>query len=133
MIRLMTTPIRHQICTLIALLFVSTLAIGQNFDDLPVYDYGEAAQYEIAGINIKGAESRDRNALLSITGLKVGQKVSIPGDDIPNAVKSLLKLRLFEDVQVVQDSLVGDLIYLQVFIQERHVPCSQVEEEDEGD
>ena len=119
MIRLMTTPIRHQICTLIALLFVSTLAIGQNFDDLPVYDYGEAAQYEIAGINIKGAESRDRNALLSITGLKVGQKVSIPGDDIPNAVKSLLKLRLFEDVQVVQDSLVGDLIYLQVFIQER--------------
>ncbi len=85
----------------------------------PVYDYSEPKEYEIAGVNILGAENRDRNALMSITGLKVGEKVTIPGDEIPKAVKSLLKLRLFENIEIYQDSIAGDLIYLTVDIIER--------------
>lgn len=35
--------------------------------------------YEIGGINIKGAESRDRNAIKSIAGIREGDKIQVPG------------------------------------------------------
>ena len=77
-------------------------------------NYNDKKTYEIGGITIVGAENRDRNAIKSITGLKEGGKVQIPGPSIPAAIKSLLKLRLFDDVQIIQDSTKGEIIFLKI-------------------
>lgn len=86
-----------------------------------IIDYGSKKSYEIGKITITGAETKDRNAIKSIAGLKEGKKIQIPGPDIPNAIKQLLKLKLFEDVQVYQDSIKGDVVFLRMALIERPV------------
>ncbi|MBK9744386.1 MAG: hypothetical protein IPO94_16195 [Saprospiraceae bacterium] len=77
-------------------------AYGQNED---VINYSDKKTYEIVEMsNITGAETRDRNAIKSIANLKEGNKIQIPGPAIPAAIKALLKLRLFDDVQIFQES-----------------------------
>lgn len=93
---------------LLALLFCTvSISYGQNEK---VFEYGEGEDYEIGGLNIVGSENRDRNAIKSITGFREGSKVKIPGTDVPRAMKALMKLRLFQDVQFYVDSIVGDNI-----------------------
>jgi len=97
-----------------------TLNIQAQDETTPVFNYGDPGQYTIAGVEIIGAENRDRNAIKSITGLRVGKTIEIPGDDIPKAIKSLWRLRLFEDVQIYQTKVEeGNNIYLEIRITER--------------
>ena len=87
-------------------------------DPLPQIDYSEQNEYEIAGIEVYGPKYRDPNAIISISGLTVGKKVTIPGPEIPKAIKALLRLRLFSDVVIVQERVEGDLIYLGITVTE---------------
>ncbi|MFM8913885.1 MAG: hypothetical protein ACKOE6_13365, partial [Flammeovirgaceae bacterium] len=48
-------------------------------------DYRAPQEYTIAGIEVKGLNVLDKNAMVSLTGLKVGDKIKIPGDAIANA------------------------------------------------
>lgn len=77
--------------------------------------------YEIGGLIIEGAESRDRNAIKSIAGLREGDKIQVPGPLIQKGIKSLLKLSLFDDVQVIQDSVKGNIIFLRMVLVEKPV------------
>lgn len=110
---------RILILSLFIVLNLSDLSAQIAKDSLEFYSYDERKTYEIGGITVLGAPNRDRNAIISISGLKVGSQLSIPGDDIPLAVKALWKLRLFEDVQIRQEKLVDDIIFLEIYLKER--------------
>ncbi len=84
-----------------------------------VIDYSEPKKYEIGGIKVTGAEFSDANALIAITGLKVGDQIRIPGNEIPQAIKALWKLRLFTDVQIYKEKSVGDILFLEIIVEER--------------
>jgi len=86
-----------------------------------IVDYKDKKTYEIGGITIVGAENRDRNAIKSIAGLKEGGKVQIPGPGIPAAIKALLKLRLFDDVQIYQEKTEGEIVFLKIVLVERPI------------
>ncbi len=88
-------------------------------DTLPVVDYSQEKDYEIGGITVTGADFSDDRAITSISGLRVGDKIRIPGPDIPKAIKALWRLRLFTDVQIVQEKIVGDIVFLQIRLEER--------------
>lgn len=90
-----------------------------NVEEIPLIEYGEPQTYEIADIKIIGAVNRDRNAIKSIAGFQVGDKITIPGEDISEALKSLWRLRLFEDVKIIQEKTEGDLVYLIIYLKER--------------
>lgn len=94
-------------------------AVAQQDTTYSTFDYTERRKFNIAEIQIEGAVNRDRNAIKSIAKLREGSEILIPGDDIPNAVNALLKLRLFEDVQVFATKVEGDLIYLKLILVER--------------
>lgn len=98
-------------------LFLSLVCQAQI--DLPIYDYTSKNSFTIGGIKVTGAESRDRNAIKSIASLREGKKIKIPGDDIPKAIKALWKLRLFEDVQIIQERVDGEIIFLEILLKER--------------
>jgi len=87
--------------------------------DTPVTDYTAKKDYEIGGLKVTGANFSDENALLSIAGFKVGDKIRIPGGDIPRAIKNLWKLRLFTDVQIYKEKTIGDVVFLEIYVQER--------------
>jgi outer membrane protein insertion porin family len=96
----------------------SAFVSAQNQD---VVDYANKKSYEIGGIEIVGAETRDRNAIKSIASLKEGGKIQIPGPAIPAAIKSLLKLRLFDDVQIYQVKTEGEIVFLKIVLVERPI------------
>ncbi|NNK89564.1 MAG: outer membrane protein assembly factor BamA [Saprospiraceae bacterium] len=92
---------------------------GQEKDAIKTYDYANKRTFNIGGIEITGAESRDRNAIKSIAGLREGKELTIPGDDIPKAIKALWRLQLFEDVQILQQKIEDDLIFLEIILVDR--------------
>lgn len=98
-------------------LFVFSQEIGS--DSLQIIDYAEAKDYEIGGITVTGAEFSDRNAIVSISGLKVGDKVRIPGEQVGKAIKNLWRLRLFTDVQILLERVIGDVAFLEIRLEER--------------
>ena len=103
--------------TVAILLPMSLLA--QNRDSLAVADYSTPANFEIGGVRVTGAQFSDANAITSISGLKVGDKIRIPGPIVPKAIKALLHLRLFTNVQIIQEKTIGDVIFLEIQVQER--------------
>lgn len=104
---------------LLIILISAGLRLSAQSDTLDIIDYAERQEYEIGGITIEGAETRDRNAIKSIAGFIEGDKITIPGSDIPKAIKALMRLKLFEDVQIIQERIDGNVIFLKIILVER--------------
>ena len=68
--------------------------------------------FEIADIRVEGAPNYDPDIILGYAGLKVGERVAIPGDDITQAVKRLIRQGLFQQARFVLDKTVGDRAWL---------------------
>ncbi len=100
-------------------LIASSLTAQVTGDNLDVLDYSIKNDYEIGSITVEGAPDRDRNAIKSIAGLKEGDKIKIPGLVIPKAIKALMRLRLFDDVQVIQNKIDGEIVHLTIVLIER--------------
>lgn len=71
----------------------------------------------IGGINVSGVEGYEDYMLSGISGLTVGQAITVPGNEVTNAVKRYWKHGLFSDVSIGADSIVGNKIYLNIYLQ----------------
>lgn len=67
---------------------------------------------EIGGLAVKGVEGYEDYVLTGLSGLSIGQEISIPGNEITEAVKRYWKHGLFSQVAITADSIVGSKIYL---------------------
>jgi len=76
-------------------------------------------QYEIASISIVGIKYFQPGPIISKTGLKVGNTVTIPGPDISLAIDKLWKEGLFSDVQIYASKIVENKIYITIELKER--------------
>ncbi|OWY24161.1 hypothetical protein B6N25_02875 [Sphingobacteriales bacterium TSM_CSS] len=85
----------------------------------PLISYEKPATYELGGITVSGTKFVDEGVLLSYTGLNIGDQISIPGDDIPNAIKALWKQGLFSDVKIWATRIINDVIFLDIKLTER--------------
>ena len=88
-------------------------------DDLSEIDYSNPKEYEIGGIVVEGAQYVDPSMLSMIAGLRVGQKVTIPSDDIASAIRKIWDQGMFEDVAINATDFVGGKVFLQIVIKER--------------
>ena len=104
----------HQITILIAVL-LSTV-IGTQAQDIivnPDISYaGTPRSVEIGGLSVKGVEGYEDYVLIGLSGLTVGQQISLPGTEITDAVKRYWKHGLFSKVSITADSIVGQKVYL---------------------
>lgn len=82
-------------------------------------DYRSPKEYEVGGITVTGAQFLDPNALISITGLKVGDRITVPGDVISDAVKKLWNQGILSDVEIYATGIEGDKIFLEIYLKER--------------
>lgn len=103
---------------LILILLIAVLGIQQTKSQVNV-DYANPKEYYVGGITISGIKYLNHNALIQLSGLKVGQKIKIPGDDITKSLKKLWKQGLFSDIQISYTKIEGDSIYMDIFLQER--------------
>jgi len=82
-------------------------------------NYANPTEYYIGGIDVAGLKVLDKNAIISLTGLKVGDKVKIPGDQVANAVRKLWKHGLVGDVSIEVERIEGQNVFLIVRLAER--------------
>ncbi|CAA6801398.1 MAG: Outer membrane protein assembly factor YaeT precursor [uncultured Aureispira sp.] len=81
-------------------------------------DYKTPETYEIGGIEVQGAVYTDANGIIAITGFSLGQTIRIPSDQIGKAIRNLWKQRLFVDVAINIKNKVGDIVFLEIVVQE---------------
>ncbi len=106
--------------TIIALLLIITnLSIQAQNNKLNQIDYSQPKEYEIGGITISGVKYLDHNVLVQLSGLKVGQRITVPGDEITKAINKLWKHGLFGDVEVSATKIMGDKVFLDIYLKER--------------
>ena len=72
-------------------------------------------QYMIGGITITGNSNLDKNSILSLIDLKVGDNIFIPGDKIQEATKTLWSQELFSDIQIFETKKENNIVYLEFF------------------
>ncbi len=68
--------------------------------------------YEIADIQVKGADNYEDYIVIGYTGLKVGDLITIPSAEITDASKRLWRQGLFSKVQIAVDKVIGNKAYL---------------------
>lgn len=107
-------------------ILLALLMVGYNLmaqirigDDLSDIDYGRPSTYEIAGITVEGTKYVDGNVLAMMSGLKAGKEITIPGDDIAQAIRTIWEQGMFEDVAINATNIVGGKVFLQIVVQEK--------------
>ncbi len=113
-----TTFIRTFLFTMLA--FCGIAVSAQETIVNPTILYTNAPhRYTIGGINLSGVDDIEPAVVIGISALSVGDVVTVPGDEITNAVKRYCRHGLFEDVSITADSIVGDKIYLGIALKLR--------------
>ena len=100
--------------------FPSVQAQTEEKQVKPTVEYSRIPRsYTIGGISVEGAKNYDDYMLIGLSGLTVGQKVNIPGEEITDAVKRFWRNGLFSNVSIEADSVVGDKVYLCIKLTQR--------------
>jgi outer membrane protein insertion porin family len=97
----------------VAALLLSLFALAQRNEG------PEQKEYELGGVRVEGAKFLDGRILVTLSGLAVGDKIKIPGDQIPKAMKTLWKQKLFTNISVEQEKIEGKQIFLVIRVEER--------------
>ena len=82
-------------------------------------DYSNPKEYEITGLSITGTRYLDPNSLVSLTGLKVGDKVRLPGEATGSSVRKLMDSGLLDDVEMFATKADDGKVTLMYRVRER--------------
>ena len=86
----------------------------------PVIDYGRTPrEYILGGITVDGVKNYDDYLLIGLSGLQIGSKITIPGEEITKAIKRYWRHGLFSNVAISVDSIVQDSAYLHIQLAQR--------------
>jgi outer membrane protein insertion porin family len=88
-------------------------------DDKIALSYANPREYEIAEITVTGLETIDKNALISLSGLKVGDRIRIPSQTTSNAIKKLWDRGIIGNVALYISKVEGDKAYIVLELTER--------------
>ena len=101
---------RYRLTILTALVVLASSMInmsGQTPNDTiynpPILYSGMPKTYEIAGVRVEGAPNYEDDIILGYAGLKIGDRMAIPGEEVTQIVKRLMRQGLFAQVQFVVD------------------------------
>ncbi len=103
--------------TTIVLTLMSLSLFSQEKQE--IVDYMTSDDYIIGGVTVTGVRFLDTNALIGISGLRIGQDLTIPGDAVTTAAQKLWQQGLFSDVRITIQRIQADSVFLDIFLQER--------------
>lgn len=118
-----------RICTFLIVVVIAMQANAQDDTtkptsvDINLLNWRNAkvpAEYIINRISIAGIRYLDTTIVLSISGIQTGEKFIHPGSDIfAKAINNLWRQRLFSGVQIYITKIEGNLIDVEINVQER--------------
>ena len=103
---LLKTYFKH--CIVILSIAFSYALQGQN----NTYDNGE--KYTLGGVSVIGNTAFNAQTIVTYSGLRKGKDITIPGEDIANAIKKLWNSKLFSDIEIYLKDVKGSTAYLEI-------------------
>ncbi|REL33534.1 outer membrane protein assembly factor BamA [Rhodohalobacter sp. SW132] len=113
------------LCFSIAIIFITLgsiqISYGQDSNRIQIENPENLMprEYEIREVSVTGLVTGRESYLISSSGLRVGETITIPGDDISNAIKQIYRTSLFSDVQIFYERLSGDGVNIQIAVEEQ--------------
>jgi outer membrane protein insertion porin family len=95
------------------ILFISILFTSAAFSQNK-----EKEVFKVLGISVEGNTTADAAAVIANSGIRTGTEITVPGDQVRQAIQRLWALKLFEDVQILIESQVADGVYLLIKVKE---------------
>ena len=85
----------------------------------PKISYSNPQRYEIADIKIEGVKNYEDYVLIGLSGLSVGQIITVPGEEVSGAIKRYWQHGLFSDVRITAEKIEGNKIWLKIILAQR--------------
>ena len=73
---------------------------------------GTPKKYEIADIKVEGVKNYEDYVLIGLSGLSVGQTITVPGDEITGAIKRYWRHGLFSNVSITAEKIEGNKMHV---------------------
>lgn len=78
------------------------------------FTYEKPQTYTLGPIRVDGADNFDPQAIKLIAGLRQGQEIELPGEQVTKAIKNLWDEGLFSSVSIVMEKEVAGVAYLAI-------------------
>lgn len=99
---------------LTTLLFLTTfIAAAQDAS------YEDGKSYILGGLDVTGLQSYNEQTVKTYTGLRVGQPITLPGEQISEVIKKLWGLELFSEIDIFITNIEENTVFLELNIIER--------------
>jgi len=105
-ILLLKTYFKHCIAILI---FICSINI-QSQD----ITYNKGKKYILGDVTVSGNSSFSEQTIVTYSGLSKGKEMTIPGEDISNAIKKLWNSKLFSDIEIYITKIEDNVAYLEI-------------------
>ncbi|WP_300026260.1 POTRA domain-containing protein [uncultured Maribacter sp.] len=103
--------LNHFLTTLLFL--ITFIAAAQD----PSYEDGKS--YILGGLDVTGLQSYNEQTVKTYTGLRVGQPITLPGEQISEVIKKLWGLELFSEIDIFITNIEENTVFLELNIIER--------------
>ncbi len=118
---------RHRNKFIITLLIFFSGVAAQNLmaqqrvgnDTLEVMDYENPKEYMIADVTVSGIEFIQKEVLISLSGLKKGNTITLPGDKVTDVLKKFWSQGLFADAMISATQIRNDSVWIDIYLTER--------------
>jgi outer membrane protein insertion porin family len=131
LVKNIVAPLAHRTGVLVAMLFMLCLTshgqrVGLGATTKPAapvvnmgIDPNNPKEYTVAEITVSGTQFLDPNSMVSISGIKPGDKMIVPGPAISSSIKKMMDFGTLDDVEIVATKIEGEKIWLNINIKER--------------
>lgn len=76
-------------------------------------------QLKVLGVEVEGLTTSREEFVIGTSGLEVGTQITLPGEDLGRAIKSLYRTGLFSNVEILETERESGGIYLKIVVQEQ--------------
>ena len=95
------------------LLFITYFTTAQDAS------YEDGKKYILGGLEVTGLQSYNEQTVKTYTGLRVGQPITLPGEQISEIINKLWGLELFTDIDFYITDVQDEKVFLELVIIER--------------
>ena len=103
--------LNHLITTILLLITINAISQDVSYED--------SKRYILGGIEVTGLQSYNEQTVKTYTGLRVGQPIMLPGEQISAVINKLWGLELFSAIDFYITNIEGDNVFLELNIIER--------------
>ena len=98
--------------------FILLLLSFTNYLNAQETSFDKGKKYILGGIEVTGVKGYNEQTVITYTGLRTGQEITVPGEQISEVISKLWGLNLFSDINVYKTKIEGNKIFLELNVTE---------------